>query len=209
MTIRMERHDGALLSNDNDVFAILRICLSSDTSTISVGTGADNTNYAGSDNQYIYIQTDSYFPGSAIAEGDLINIQGYSCATTGTGTPNASTLLDFENYINAPGALNVVAIAYVENTTPNADIEAGVNAAGYANVIIVRSRFADPTTGATGRSYFGGSNTEEGQLELRIRDQASTASTAALINLSRQTHIVLRVITRDMDSASNIRPDNV
>lgn len=209
MTIRMERHDGALLSNDTDVFAIRRICLSSETSTIRVGTGADNTNYGGSDNQYIYIQTDSYFPGSAVAEGDLLNIQGYTCAATGTGTPSAATLLDFENYINAPGALSVVAIAYVENTTPNADIEAGVNAAGYANVIIVRSRFVDPTTGATGRSYYGGSNTEEGQLELRIRDQASTASTAALINLSRQTHFVLRVITRDMDAASNIRPDNV
>ena len=34
-------------------------------------------------------------------------------------------------------------------------------------------------------------------------------SGAGLINMSRQTHFVLRVITRDMDSASNIRPDNV
>jgi hypothetical protein len=209
MTIRMERHDGAALTTDSDVFAIRRICLSSNVSTITVGAGVDNTTYSGSDNEYIYIQTDTYFPGAAIAEGDLLNIQGYTVAPTGTSTPADATRLDFENYINAPGALNVVAIAYVENTTPNADIEPGVNAAGYANVIIVRSRFADPTTGSTSRSYFGGSSTEEGYLELRIRDQASTASTAALLNLSRQTHFVLRVVTRDMDAASNIRPDNV
>jgi hypothetical protein len=100
----------------------------------------------------------------------------------------------------------VVAIAYVSSA---GNIVSGVNASGYANVIIVRSRFADPTTGSTSRSYFGGSSTEEGYLELRIRDQASTASTAALLNLSRQTHFVLRVVTRDMDAASNIRPDNV
>lgn len=203
MTFRMERHDGALLSNDPDVFAIRRILLSSNITGVFTG---DTTNYGGTDNQYIYIQTDAYFPGSAVSEGDLMNIQGYAVAATGTSTPSDTTRLDFENYINAPDALNVVAIAYVNAA---GTLTAGVNSAGYANVIIVRSRFEDPATGSVARSYFGGNNTEEGFLEQRIRDQATTAGTAALINLSRQTHFVLRVITRDMDSASNIRPDNV
>ncbi len=210
MSFRVERHDGALLSNDSDVFAIDRICLSSNIYNAGVGIAAtDNTNYAGSDNEYIYIQTSSYFPYSAVAEGDLINIQGYVPAATGTSTPAVGTLSDFEAYINTPGALNVVAIAYVSGSGGASTLTEGVNAQGYANVIIVRSRFADPTTGSVARSYFGGSSTEEGYLELRIRDQASTSSAAALLNLSRQTHFVLRVITRDMDSASNIRPDNV
>ena len=214
LTVRMERHDGALLSNDCDVFAIRRICLSSNI-TYAAGppvTGiasADATNYGGSDNQYIYVQTDTYFPGSAIAEGDLLNIQGYTVAATGTSTPSESTRLDFENYINAPGSLNVVAVAYVWDNGGTITLSPGVNAAGYANVIILRSRFVDPTTGSVSRSYFGGDATQEGYLEQRIRDQDSTAATAALINLSRQTHFVLRVITRDMDAASNIRPDNV
>ncbi len=210
MTVRMERHDGVVLSNDPDVFSIRRICLSNVTTSIRVGTGADNTNYAAANNGYIYIQTDAYFPGSAIVEGDLINIQGYTVSSTaGTGTPTDAARLDFENYINAPGALNVVAVAYVENTTPNADIESGVNAAGYANVIIVRSRFADPSTGSTSRSFFGGSASDD-ELATRMNaSYATTTSTAALINLSRQTHFVLRVVTRDMDAASNIRPDNV
>jgi hypothetical protein len=210
MSFRVERHDGALLSNDSDVFSIERICLSSNIYSAGVGIAAtDNTNYAGSDNEYIYIQTSTYFPYSAVAEGDLINIQGYVPAATGTSTPAVGTLSDFEAYINTPGSLNVVAIAYVSGSGGASTLTEGVNAQGYANVIIVRSRFADPTTGSVARSYFGGSATEEGFLEQRIRDQASTSSAAALLNLSRQTHFVLRVITRDMDSASNIRPDNV
>jgi hypothetical protein len=214
LTLRMERHDGSVLSNDPDVFSIQRICLSSN-STYTAGppsTGiatVDATNYAGVNNEYIYIQTASYFPGSAMAEGDLIAIQGYTVAATGTSAPSDATRLDFENYINAPDALNVVAIGHVHVIGGIVTLSPGVNAAGYANVIIVRSRFEDPATGSVGRSYFGGSATEDGFLELRIRDQATTAATAALINLSRQTHVVLRVITRDMDSASNIRPDNV
>ncbi len=210
MSFRVERHDGVLLSNDSDVFSIERICLSSNIYSAGVGIAAtDNTNYAGSDNEYIYIQTSTYFPYSAVAEGDLINIQGYVPAATGTSTPAVGTLSDFEAYINTPGSLNVVAIAYVSGSGGASTLTEGVNAQGYANVIIVRSRFADPTTGSVARSYFGGSATEEGFLEQRIRDQASTSSAAALLNLSRQTHFVLRVITRDMDSASNIRPDNV
>ena len=199
LTIRMERHDGALLNGDSDVFGIQRVCLSSDVTTI----GTDTTTYSGSDNEYIYIQTSAYFAGSAMMEGDMIHVQGYTCAAG--APPASSTLLDFENFIN--GTLNVVAIACVNGGS----IVAGVNAAGYANVIVVRSRFDDPSTGSVGRSasYFGGSAVEEGFLVDRIRDQASTASSAALINLSRQTHFVLRIVTRDMDSASNIRPDNV
>ncbi len=206
LTFRMEAHNGDLLSNDSDVLGIQRICLSSETSNIGTGT----TNYSGATNEYIFIQTDKYFPGSAVSEGDLINIQGYVVSATGGGTnPAESTRLDFENFINSPGAINVVAIAYVDLAT--GAITEGVNEAGYANIIVVRSRFADPTTGAINRAgaYFGGSTTEEGYLGTRINGQPSTASAAALINLSRQTHFVLRVVTRDMDSASNIRPDNV
>jgi hypothetical protein len=46
-------------------------------------------------------------------------------------------------------------------------------------------------------------------LDLANADQPDQSGTAALLNTSRQTHMVLRVITRDMDSGSNIRPDNV
>jgi hypothetical protein len=201
MTFRIERHDGSLLSNDSDVQAIQRICLSSNTIGIAA---ANNSIYAPASggNEYIFIQTAAYFPYSAFTEGDLINMQGYTVAA-GAGAAG----VDFENYINQPGSLYIVGVANVSSGT----IVDGPNVVGYCNILIVRSRYDDPTTGSIARtnSYFGGSIAAEGILEGIINTQPSTASTAAIINLSRQTHLVLRVITRDMDSASNIRPDNV
>jgi hypothetical protein len=117
------------------------------------------------------------------------------------------------------GGLYVVATGF---TTSLPSIELGRNNAGYCNVIIVRNRFNDgPTTGGTERtlSYFGGSLAQEesggspgNYLDglAAILDQPTTTQTnCALINTSRQTNFVLRIITRDMDSTSNIRPDNV
>lgn len=203
MSIRIERHDSTLLNDTSDLYSVQRICLSGDTTGIA---GTTNSVYAQADNSYIFIQTSTYFPYSGISEGDSINIQGYTVAT-GTSPPSDTTRNDFQNFINSPGSHYVVAIAYVDSGT----IYDGSNSVGYSNILILRSRFDDPTTGSTGRtnSYFGGSVGEEGALEALITDQPSTASTAGLINLSRQTHIVLRIITRDFDASSNIRPDNI
>ncbi len=201
MTIRLERHDGELLSAEPDVFGITRICLSS--ATTGIGAGGNNSVYSLTNNEYIFVQTSSWFPYSSISEGDSINIQGYKVAT---GTAAESTRIDFEQFINVPGGLYVVALAYVDSGNI---IQDGSNSVGYSNILILRSRFDNPSTGSTARLFFGGSSTEEGLLETDINTQTSTASTAALINLSRQVHMVLRIITRDLDSSSNIRPDNV
>jgi hypothetical protein len=101
----------------------------------------------------------------------------------------------------------VVATAFVNTATGS--IEDGANTVGYSNILILRSRFDNPTTGSVARQYFGGSSTEESALAAQINTQPSVTSVAAFINLSRQTHLVLRVITRDFDATSNIRPDNV
>jgi len=227
LTIRMERHNTDLISNDPDVFSIARIQLS-DLLTNFGGTGTttDNTNYSsatgtGTENPYIFIRTTNYFLFSAISEGDNINIQG--CAITPAVPANgvtASGTTDFNNYINQQPGLYVVATGFIGVSGGNSTINLGRNNAGYCNVIIVRNRFDNPaTTGGTtrnlGPSYFGGFLSEE--------ESATSSSTSgltyllnntsfsgcALINTSRQTNFVLRIITRDMDSTSNIRPDNV
>lgn len=203
LTIRLERHDGIVLSDDPDVVSVVRACLSSGTG----GIGAPNNSlYAQADNEYTFVQTSAYFPFSAFAEGDLINVQGYAAAASGAGTPVVGTLLDFNDVVNSANGHNVVAVAHVDGAGAIVD---GANAVGYANILILRSRFVDPTTGSTARSYYGGSNAEETQLTARINGQPSVAATCGLINLSRQVHIVLRVITRELDSSTNIRPDNV
>lgn len=222
LSIRMERHSGDLLSEDSDVWFIKRICMSgwsgtTPLSSIASAGVAPNTLYryqstlANPQNSYIYIQTNKYFPFSAVSEGDTILFQGYTPTATG------SAALDFQTYINQAAGHVVVATGYV-NTTTNLYYD-GRNNQGYCNVIIIQNRFDDPSLGSvsrTGSTYFGGSDSIE-QTFAGYLNQNNSANpnyepdqtNAALINLSRQSHIVLRVITRDMDSSTNIRPDNV
>ena len=233
LTIRMERHNTELISPDPDVFTISRIQLSDLLTNFGVGintgsgTTADATNYSnatatGAENPYIFIRTTNYFLFSAISEGDNINIQG--CNISPANSVTASTAVDFNNYINQQPGLYVVATGYLATTgsSPNigTSITLGRNNAGYCNVIIVRNRFDNPaTTGGTtrnqGPSYFGGflaqeeSATSGSTSGLTFLLNNNSISGSALINMSRQTNFVLRIITRDMDSTSNIRPDNV
>lgn len=206
LTIRMERHNGELLSGDSDVLYFKRVCMSSSLLSIGVPTG---TVYGVStpQNSYIFIQTSKFFPYSAVSEGDTIQIQGYTPAST------SATAIDFMNFMNRPQGHTVIATAFVSADSGGV-ITDGRNNAGYCNVIILRSRFDDPTSGSTDRTtaYFGGGDgTAEIALGLDLDNIAiePNQTGAALLNTSRQTHVVLRIITRDYDSTSNIRPDNV
>jgi hypothetical protein len=206
LSIRLERHTTDLLNSDSDVLAISRILLGGNITVL----GADNTKYAGITsplNPYIFISTSSYFLYSAVSEGDLINIQGF--AVTATGSTTQAACDDFATYINRSSGHYVVAVGY----SVGGATSLGRNDAGYCNVIILRSRFDNPaTTGGTTRtsSYFGGDVGQEavGVLPTTLNG-AAVQTTCSLINMSRQVHVVLRIITRDFDSGSNIRPDNV
>jgi len=55
-------------------------------------------------------------------------------------------------------------------------------------------------------SPFGGTLNANNALALAITNLAFTG--ARLINLSKQTQLTFRVITRDMDSATRIRSNN-
>ena len=202
LSIRLERHNGELLSADSDVQSIARICMSDAFTTI----GSNNTLYGvtSPQNAYILIKTAAYFSFSAVSEGDNIQIQGYAPTTV------SAAATEFANFINNSAGLYVVATGYVDGAGV---VQDGRNNAGYCNVIFVRNQFDDPKTGSVSRSssYFGGSSSAESTFASLLdntSDEPNQAN-AALINLSRQTHLVLRIITRDMDSTSNIRPDNV
>lgn len=205
LSIRLERHTGNLFSDDSDVLSVNRICMSGNFSTFGTDSTVYSVDAANTENSYIFLRTSSYFPYSAVAEGDTIQIQGFTTAST---SPAAR---DFTAWINRDEGHYVVAQAYVDPVT-GALID-GRNVAGYCNIIIIRSRFNDPTTGSTYRTnaYFGGSLAGENTLAAELDNPASEPAQTgcALINFSRQTHFVLRIITRDMDSGSNLRPDNV
>jgi len=204
LSIQVEDHTGALLSTDSDVHSIARICMSSSANFSSIGTSStvyeDITGSA--QNSYLFLQTPKYFSYSAVSEGDSIQIQGYVPATV------SAAASDFATYINT-GSHYVIAVGSVIGGALND----GRNHAGYCNVLVLRSRFDDPTTGSTDRTtaYFGGSSGAESALAAQLNDPVAEPNQtgAALLNLNRQTHMVVRVVVRDMDSGSNIRPDNV
>jgi len=199
MSLRVERHNGTLLSDDSDVWFVDRVCMSDDFSSI----GTDSTLYGitNPQNSYIFIRTSKFFPYSAVGEGDTIQIQGFACSA------NTNASLDFVNWLTREEGHYVVAQAFV-NVGALTD---GRNTAGYCNVIVLRNRFNDPTTGSVNRTnvYFGGTSGEESTLATYLNLTQENQSGCGLINYSRQTHFVLRIITRNMDSSSNIRPDNV
>jgi hypothetical protein len=195
LSIRLERPDGSLLSDNGDALNIAQVFLSSNPPTGIT----NNSVYGISNDNYIFLRTNEWFIRSAVGDGDRIYIQGVLATGATTAAQN-----DFENFINRPEGHLVVGIASTDTTlTPISD---GSNNVGYANYIVIRSRFADPTTGSVGRSYFGGAGNDTA-LGDALDDLVQT--TSRCINANRQTHIVLRIITREMDSGSNIRPDNV
>jgi len=193
LSIRLERPSLDLLSPSNDALDLSGVFLSNDVP----GGITNNSIYNISGNGYIFLQTSTYFLQSAFGEDDRIYIQ--NVVATGATTAAAT---DFTTYTNQSVGHLVVGIA--SNT--GGTITDGANAQGYANYVIIRSRFLDPTTGSVARDPFGGAGNDTA-----LGDALKTLvqPNARIINANRQVHMVFRIITREMDSASNIRPDNV
>ena len=96
----------------------------------------------------------------------------------------------------------MVSTAYTASTSSTVLVD-GVNNVGYANFIIIPALYQNPATGSTLLEAFGANfgttlTTESSLLSSPIR----------LINLNRQLNLVFRIITREMDSLPQIRPDN-
>ena len=206
LSIRLERPDGLLLSDALDVQYITNIFFGN--YLLGIKGSALTTVYQNglTGNEYIFINTSAWFSRFMVSDTDRIVIKGFTVATTGTGSPDTNSLTDFTNWINRAEGHYIVGIGY---TNTSNDITDGQNAVGYANYVIIRNRFNDPTvSGATTRQFFGGSSGLEDALGTRLGTQASQATTAAFINMNHQVHVALRVVCREMDGASNLRPDN-
>lgn len=193
LSIRLERPSMDLVSPSNDALDLSGVFLSDN---VPVGI-TNNSVYNISGNGYIFLQTSTYFVQSAFGEDDRIYVQ--NVVATGAVATSAS---DFTTFINQSNGHIVVGIASLSGTT----ITDGPNAQGYANYVVIRSRFMDPTTGSIARDPFGGAGNDTA---LGNALKVASQSNARIINANRQVHMVFRIITREMDSASNIRPDNV
>jgi hypothetical protein len=211
LTIELNTPEGQPLSSVADTMSIQNIYFSG--STIPPPSEIVSVNYRLSkdDNgngEYIFIQTSTYFSKWQFAEGNRIAIQGLDAnQVPGGSTLAARNMID---YLQNPLGIPIIDIAFTTvGTTSGAD---GPNAVGYANLIIVRAPHVDPTTGSVLVQPFGGSDTAMDTLATAINAVPITTNTytgAKLINLTHQTSIVLRIITRELDPAARVRPDNL
>jgi hypothetical protein len=102
--------------------------------------------------------------------------------------------------VNRPEGHIVLDAAYSPTTSTLND---GFNDVGYANFIIIQARYEDPTTGSVQLNPFGSNF----GAPLRAFG-ANLQSPVRLINLNKQLQLVFRIITREMDSLPQLRPDN-
>ena len=192
LTISLLRPDGQPISALMDTLDVSGITIPS--------TSPYNDTTSGAAPPYLLVQTNQYFSRFQVAVGDTLRF-----ANTIYKSTNATfgpVLQDFGNWLNADAGHQVVAIGYTGTPTFTP------NAIGYANLIVLQNSFASPTTGQTGYYRFGGAS---GNLGTALANSTTSlvAAPNRFINQSRQTQLVFRVITREMDPVAQLRPDNM
>lgn len=202
LTIQLQRPNGNLVNDALDTLDISGIFASTSfipaysSSSVYMNAALKDTN----NNATFYtIVTKTYFSRFAFAKNDRINIQNINTALI---TGNDSAKSDFKSYMETNTGLLIVATGYTAGTV----FTDGANSVGYCNFIVVQAQYRDPTTGSVLINPFGGTDSANQNLAGAIYNKNLAGS--RLINLSKQTQLTFRVITRDMDSATRIRPNN-
>jgi hypothetical protein len=231
LSIRLQQPNGTLINTMSDTLDISGMFLSRDDSIRSYFGGTvdlSGTVYSDVDlGEYIWIDCKKWFSRYQFAVGDRIQVKNLSSLTP----TNAVT--DFMNFVQSQDGLTIAGIAYSRNISDSEKLNDisdntyalrngeygssqvassvlvdGPNSAGYARYLIVRGKFEDPTTGSIKHSPYGGAVNN-----LALSADMFTGNTKVipgkLLNLSRQTQLIFRVITREYDSTSLVRSDNL
>ena len=201
LSFQIQRPDGNLVSASKDTLDVSGIYYSS-TPTFTA------TKYFDASGIFFWITSKTYFSRFAFTQGDRINFQNVDFSTTFKTAAGAAATTDFTSFLNRSEGHIICDIGRAETISASLAFRDGPNVAGYANAIIIRGNFADPTTGSTSLRNFGGTSTTNSAFKAQL---VSTPAVSAgrLINMSHQIQIILRVITREMDSAAKLRPDNL
>ena len=211
MTIQIQKPDGTILNRASDALDVSGIVTSAQltphaTWQPGVSSVVTGTNYYDVSGEYLWIQTKTWFSQFAVTQGDRIVLNNVALPSTFSPSGTAST--DFLNYINRSEGHIVVDIAQAYLKGSAFTFSTGSNKLGYSNFIIIRNNFGDPSTGSTSPVYFGGTSALNNAFLAGLA-AAPGLTSGRLLNLSHQIQVIFRVITRDMDSASRLRPDNL
>jgi hypothetical protein len=225
MTIQIQKPDGTQFSTSADALDVSGVVTSAQiqgvsgswkgptVATINVGSAS----YYDTSGEFLWIQTKTWFSQYTFSQGDRINLSNVNFPTAFSGGVQATT--DFTNFLTRTAGHIVVDVAYnyITGTSPTATmifkdgsdaVSSGSNKLGYSNFIIIRNSFNDPSSGLTSLMPFGGSATTNSAF-LTALNAAPGLSTGRLLNVSHQIQLIFRVITRDMDSKTHLRPDNM
>lgn len=181
---------------------------SAEIKTILNGTNPNidgSSNYIDASGDYLFIQTSTWFSLWAFSQIDKIQMAGIDIDVSSTPLlqPAAYQMTAF---LQREEGHVVVGIGHSRKDASSNVVDDGPNECGYANYIIIRNQFADPTKdGTCTRKYFD-SLTNETALQGFLDTQTTGG---AVLNLSRQVQFVMRIITRELDPTSNLRPDNI
>jgi hypothetical protein len=195
LTFEIQRPDGELVCNSKDTLDITGVYMPVNTDTTTNYKGSGAATY-----EWIWLKTSAHFNKFLVSQGDRIQIKNVAVNSTLSTNPNVDALVTFltrpeGHLVSDIGQLTGAINGYTD----------GANSVGYANGIIIRNDFSDPTTGLTiVKPWVSAINS----VSPTLRDNP-TLATGRLINLNKQIQIILRVITRDMDSAAKLRPDNL
>ena len=192
------------LSTVPDSFAVENILYSNLDSTAG-SCYSDASGGNASTAQYLFIQAKKWFPLWTFSRLDRVTFDGLTFTSTTPALQAAGEALN--TWLQRSEGHVVVGIA----STVAGGLQDSANDCGYANWIVVRNRFQDPTTGTCERYLFTGAEVTEATLatELAAYNAVTGFQRGGVLNLSRQVQLFLRVITREVDPASNLRPDNV
>ena len=215
LTIQIQKPDGNVFCSSADALDVSGVVTSAQITNsgspfaweAATTVTTTNTNYTDASGEFLWIQTKNWFSQFAVTQGDRIVMKnvGFPTGFSGYGTQAAN---DFLAFLTRPEGHVVVDIAQAYLVGTDLRFRDGSNKVGYSNFILIRNNFADPTTGATGIQPWGGSSAANTTF-LSALVAAPGFLTGRLLNLSHQIQVIFRVITRDMDSATRLRPDNL
>lgn len=205
LTVELQRPDGQSISSIPDTVQVQNIYPS--VSGSFPGTFVYNGNYSNvslaSGATYYLIQTGTWFSQWMFQPGNRIQIKGLD-ATQIAATPTQAQR-DFAEFINREEGHVLIAIA--QNITGGTSVNDIPNSVGYANVIVIQAPLAPVQSATPDIAPFGGTAATNSALATALA--STTFTTSKLINLTHQTNLVLRVITREMDPTARVRPDNL
>lgn len=182
MSFSIQNPENQLLSKSPDALAITDVVFGSSPDVVSC--------YFDASGEYLFIRTATWFPMWSFSTMDRVQFAGLTSTDGNT---------DIVAWLQQEAGHVVVGIGY--DSAALSVIVDGPNDCGYANYVVIRNRFKNPNSGDCARQHFAA--------ELVSVPLPVMIMSGAMLNLSRQVQLTLRVTVRELDATTNLRPDNV